>query len=263
MDKIGIIVTTFLRDDLLYKTIQTIINNLPDNCIILIGDQNPTEAKLHTFSQEKVYYYGLPFDYGLSASRNFLVQEAQKLKCNYILLSADSIEFTKKYDFESIISFLESNKDYGLIGLSDDSIPWNVNMELIPKKHWQLDISHTEKIIYNNIEFLPCDMCGNFFLAKIECLLENKWNNDLKLAEHEAFFWELKKLNKWKVFYTDYIVSKHIIAHNESQYNSYRQRIYTEFRKKLQEIYNITGWVTYTPDLIKVFNNYKRTHKCR
>ena len=43
--KIAILITTFLRDKLLYKTIQSIINNYPKDCIILIADQGYTDSE--------------------------------------------------------------------------------------------------------------------------------------------------------------------------------------------------------------------------
>ena len=256
MDKIAIIITTFLRDNLLYKTIQTIMNNLPEKCIILIGDQNPTEQKLHQYSLKNIYYYGLPYDCGLSFSRNYLVEKAACLGIDYVLISADSIPFNKKYDFNPIIEFLKQNENYGLVGLSDNSLPWNVDMKLIPGAHWALDIPRKSPLFYQDSKFQPCDMVGNFFLAKTECLLENKWKNELKLCEHESFFYDLS-LTKWKVFYTDYIVAQHIIAHTEPLYDSYRKRIYGEFRTKLQEIYGIKGWVTYSSDLKQAFARWK------
>jgi glycosyltransferase involved in cell wall biosynthesis len=135
MDKIAILITTFLRDNLLYKTLQSIVDNYSDNLIILIADQGYHSQEKDTTieyykSQIPLEYYQLPFDCGLSFARNFLVQKVSEMNIPYCLISADSIQFINKYNFQSIIDFLESNSSYGLVGfdLEESKCPWEFYM---------------------------------------------------------------------------------------------------------------------------------------
>ena len=88
-----------------------------------------------------------------------------------------------------------------------------------------------------------CDICRNFFLAKTETLLRVKWDEDLKLCEHEDFFWRYKQAG-YKVYWTGDISGKYI-DFKPPEYVKMRTRMYTVFRKVLQKKYGIRGWVIY------------------
>jgi len=245
MSKIAILYTAFLRDGLMYKTIQSIVQNNTSNCIILIGDQNPTEQKLHELSSEGVYYYGLPFNCGLSYARNYLVAKAKMLGTDYCLLMADSINLEEPLSkLNDLIPFFETYPDYGIIGLNlKGRVSWQWDIDLIPNKHFYLSKPKKEYITFNGIKFQPLDVVKNFFLAKTDILLDCMWDNELALLEHEDFFWRLKQMGI-KVAYTEYYSASHIYDRPE-EYNNYRKRMYSEFKRKLQQKYGISGWVTY------------------
>lgn len=255
--KIAIIYTTFLRDKLMYQTVQSILDNFPNDCILLIGNQSykTDTERLDGFSNFNVNndnpchfpisYYNLPFDCGLSYSRNFLVKKAQELGCKYVLITADSIKFTKKYNFELIINFLKEKEKRGIVGLGlDNRQYWIYNMELIPGKFFKLNKDNLKAVNSQGIQFTSCEVVANFFLAKTQCLIDNQWDNELKLVEHEDFFWRLKQNTNWKVYYTDYIKAQYI-NQKPKKYLEFRQRMYTEFKQKMQKKYGITGWLQY------------------
>lgn len=248
--RIAICLTSFLRDNLLYTTLQSIADFLPENCIVLIADQgySSSEKTLNCdyFSSlmtcERLF---LSFDCGLSSARNQLVERAQALNYDYCLITADSIQFTDKYDFIPYISFLESNVDYGIVGFNlNNRQAWEGELELILNSNFlvkQLNIETASFISYQNIKFYNCSVVRNFFLAKTQCLLDNRWDDDLKLCEHEDFFWRLKQ-TKWKVFYTDSLSARYVKSQNK-EYNEYRQRMYSEFKTLLMRKYKLSGWV--------------------
>ena len=73
LPKIAILMTTFLRNELANKTIQTILPQLSDDCILLIADQNKPEQQLTLDSNwNHIFYCSLPYDCGLSFVRNYL-----------------------------------------------------------------------------------------------------------------------------------------------------------------------------------------------
>jgi len=253
---IAIIYSTFLRDELMYQTVQSILDNFLNNCILLVGNQSyKTDGeRLNGFSNFcanndnpchfPIEYYNLPFDCGLSYARNFLVQKAKSLGCKYCILTADSIKFTEKYNFEPIINFLEEKDNRGIVGLGlDNRQYWVYNMELIPGHFFKLNKDNLKIINSQGIEFISCEVVANFFLAKTQCLIDNPWDNNLKMAEHEDIFWRLKQ-TKWKVYYTDYIKAQYI-NNKPTEYLKFRQRLYSEFKQKLQQKYKISGWLKY------------------
>jgi len=245
-NKIAIIYTTFLRNKLSLETIQSIQPYLSEKMILLIGDQNKVGQGInHKYTNCKhTIYYELPFDCGLSYGRNYLVQIAQKMGIKYCLLTADSIKFTEKYNFDPIINFLEEKEERGIVGFELlDRQYWVYNIDLIPGLFFKLTKNNLKVVNNQEIQFTGCEVITNFFLAKTKCLIDNKWDNELKLAEHEDFFWRLKQ-TKYKVFWTNYIKAQYINQKN-TEYNKYRRRLYYEFKQKLQQKYSITGWLQY------------------
>jgi len=252
--KIGIILTTFLRDDLMYKVVQSIFDNWNQEYELFIGNQsydnnedriNSTIKFMSSFGNHyhKLHYYTLPYDCGLSFARNYLVKEAHKQGCEYCFLTADSYMF-EKYDFRIITQFLESDKDNAIVGFVErgKSDPyWKWDMKLVSKKHFLLTKPKRDIIEYKNYKFQPVDVCQNFFLAKTNVLIENQWDNELKLTEHEDFFYRLQQTN-YKIFFNNSIKCQYIKNKPEA-YSLKRKRIYNIYKKILQEKYNLSGWL--------------------
>ena len=255
-NKIGIILTTFLRDDLMYKIVQSVLDHWNKDYILFVGNQSyqTDEERMKGFSnfglnitnisRVDVRYYNLPYDCGLSYARNYLVQKAHEAKCNYIFLTADSYEF-RDYDFSKLIEFLESNKDNGIIGFVEENKPdpnWKYDLELVPNNCFLLKKPRRKIIEFKSLKFQPCDVVQNFFLAKTETLLKCSWDNELKLTEHEDFFYRLKNETSYKVYFNDSIRCKYINK-KPKDYSEKRQRIYNVYKLKLQDKYKITSWI--------------------
>jgi len=233
--KIAMCLTTFLNDNSLACSVASILNNWNMKYMLLIGDQCPSDEKANVYSN--FMYYDLPYDCGLSYSRNFLVQKAKELNCDYCLITADNIYFTQQYDFSPIIDFLESDPNNGIVGLNI-SYRWMYNLS-IENKEWKL-IPNVELKRYKEIDYYRYDLIPNFFIAKIQCLLDNKWDDNLKMSEHLDFFWRLKINTNYKVYYTNYINAKRIPC-REGDYGKMRQRHLTnEFRSLAWAKYGLT-----------------------
>ena len=257
---VAILITTFLRDSLLFSTIQSIVNNYPKNSIVLIADQGyaseEKEKRIKYFkAQIPLEYYRIPFDSGLSFGRNFLIQKAHEKNIPYTLISADSIQFTGEYDFSPIIEFLEQNEKRGLVGfeLNGSKCPWE----------WKIEItlngiklfSSTEFIEENGITYKKCDICRNIFLAKTKSLL-NLYDEEQKLCEHELAFIEYKKRGH-EIYWTDNLTFKRHSPRNSTEYETYRKRL-GDFQKSMRQKLGISSWVIYSPEARQEINEYKR-----
>lgn len=261
--KIAVLVTTFLRDNLLYKTLQTIVDNYPKNCIVLVADQGyADEEKDITIdyykSQMPLEYFKLPFDSGLSLARNFLVNRAKEMNIPYVLIGADSIQFTQPYDFQPFIDFLELDNKRGIVGfdLQGSKCPWEFIMELSDKGIKLL--SSSNYIEFGGIKYKKVDICRNIFLAKTNSIID-LWDNELKLSEHEDAFITYKKRGH-EVYWTNSISFKRISTNTSEEYQSYRKRL-NDYQKLLKQKLNISGWVIYSPEAMKEIQQYKKEHK--
>lgn len=233
MPNVAVIITTFLRDNLLYKCLQSIVNNYTPNLKVFVADQgyNDDEKNItidYYKSQLDLEYFKIPFDSGLSYGRNFLVQKAVDYNIPYCLIIADSIHFSQSYDFSSFIDFLESDKSYGLIGfeLLNSKCAWEFLLKIENRTLYYLPANNY--IIHNQIQYKKVDICRNCFLAKTKAVL-NLWDNEMKLSEHTVSFIELQKRN-YKVFWTDTISFQRNSPRPSKEYESYRKRT-QEYRK--------------------------------
>lgn len=255
MDKIAIIYTTFLRDRLMKQTLTSILQYWQENYTLLVGNQNKTSADglRWSFSKE-ICNWKLPYDCGLSYARNYLIQKAHEMGIKYCLVTADSIQFTEKYDFQPVIDFLESDPNYCKVGFNIENRQ-NFTYDLdISKVYNKFIVKKTTRspILANNTPYIPCDMCCNFFMAKTEHLVKIPYDNDLKLCEHEDHCYRLKQAG-FKTFWTPYINSEYI-NDKPDEYKQMRNRLYTEFRGILKKKYGFDpegSWLVYNHKLPK------------
>lgn len=248
MNNVAILYTTFLRNGLAFKTIQSIQPTLSDNISLFIGDQNANDNKINPNPNwHFTFVTPLEFDCGLSASRNYLVEWAKITSFKYCLITADSIQFDYKYNFTPIIEFMEKN-NVDKVGFQlKNRVKWEFDLALIPEKCFYLSKAKESPIVYNNIQYQKVDICKNFFIATTESLMAVPWDNNLKLLEHED--WSLRyKQAGYKTYATDYISATYI-NEKPAEYLKYRQRMYSEFQELLRKKYNLSGWVEYEEGL--------------
>jgi len=243
---IGIILTTFLRDNLFFKTVQSIIDFYPGDSILLIADQGYHSAEKDIFidyvkSQIPCEYYALPFDIGKSSARNYLVNIAKQKNIPYILVSSDNIQFTQPYDFQPIIEFLESDINNGIIGFNIN-YKWMYDLEIKNKRFHLIKANHP--VEYKKIKLWQFDLVPQFFLTKTQVLIDNPWNPEFDHCdEHIPFFWDLKTKTIYKSYWTNSVSAKRTSGGSD-EYNQYRSRCTSkEGRKIVQTHYGLTDWI--------------------
>jgi len=238
-NKIGILITTFCRDELLDKAVKSVSENLhTDDYELIIVDQHASTKKATLYSH-LFNYSSVPFNSGLSFGRNYGVQKAKELGCEYVLIASDSFLFNKS------IKELNKCKHMMEIGMKD-----LMGFELQNCCGWEaklsLDITGFTLDFIDKSEdrqFYKCDIVRNFFLATTDSLLDVKWDNNLKLAEHEDFFHRYKKAG-YKVCWTDAIIAEKM-TDRPNEYLGYRKQNFEEGLQYLIKKYKTTGWVNY------------------
>jgi len=239
-----------MRDELLKQTVDNVVKYLPDNSFIYVADQGLETTVKSTyfknlFSQTgRVFYFTLPYDCGLSYARNFLVEKAKLTGMDFCFISADSLQFSSKPDFTDIISGMVEEKN-ALVGFDiEKRIPWEWNIELRPNDcFWLSKVKEEDIITHGDIVIKKVQMCRNFFIAKTEALYNIKWDNELKLAEHEDFFYRFKQ-GGYKCIWTNLIKGRYI-EYKPEDYLKMRDRMYHTFQYIMLKKYNITQWMKY------------------
>jgi GT2 family glycosyltransferase len=241
MIKVGIILTSIERDKSLFKAIQSILDNLQEDWMIILGYQSKT--KTLEFSHPQVYSYELPYNCGISTARNDLIVKAYALGCTHVILTADSILFNESMkQIGYLVSKLNEN-NYDLVGLDlENRIKWEANLQLIPNESFQLDfIDSKEK---EKDVLVPCDIVRNFWLARIEALVKVPYDEQLIMVEHEDWFYRFK-LAGYKVCCTSYCSGRYNKDENTPIYDEIRSQNFRIGKQRLLKKYNLKSWVVY------------------
>lgn len=212
--KVTAIIKTFERQECVNDLIDSIKYYYPDLPIIVADDsRNPVP-------RQDVEYYILPFDSGLSKGRNFLVS---KVKTPYVLLLDDDFYFIKETKLEKLLQVLE-NSDLDIVGGR-----WIMKTKGRFKIHSYEGKLILEDGVLRHIKesygkAFGCDLFDiihNFFLARTDTLRRYTWDEELKVKEHEDFFFNHK--GKIKVALHPEVFVYHR-KHRAKFYNEFRHR---------------------------------------
>lgn len=241
MDDLTIVIKTLDRYICLKPLLKSIIkkyNNIP----ILVGDDSLKSCKKQIekdFPNANIEVYELPHDCGLSFGRNYLVK---KVKTEYFCLCDDDFIFDNKTDLETALNILKEKeldiiggymRNYKIINSPKDRIikvvqkllRYELPTNYIGNFKEENNILTINYRIHDFPEYEKVEIVNNFFIAKTKVILNNLWDNDLKLQEHTAFFYEAKKKNV-KVGFTNKLSVRHCPIQN-FKYKNYRTRNYT------------------------------------
>ena len=206
---IAIGIKTFMREETLFKTIDSIEKHFPYSYRLYIADDSGS------ISEEKEYLYQrlgvrghvvirLPFNSGLSFGRNAIVQ---RVKEEYVLIMDDDICLTDSKSIEKMKQVLDSSEDIGLCagmiylpngdGFGGHNYSRGIMLE-IDKGALYRHSSRGKLAKANGVLFNYADQVVNFFLAKRAIFKSVTWDSRIKIEfEHIDFFLQLKKTH-WK-----------------------------------------------------------------
>jgi len=257
--KIGILITTFLRNDLLQQCLNALSLYWNEDYYFIVVDQNQSSCldSIILPTNIKGEFIKTEFDIGALKARNIAIKRFHELNIPFILMSADSIIFKDKYDFTVIQEFLNKESDRFLCGFNiKHRIAWECDMQ--KKDCFHLDIPRRKIVEYKNIKFQPVDLCRNFFLAKTNLLINSLYDEDRKMADHETSFWRWKE-KEYKCYYTDNIEANYVL-NRPNEYNKMRNR-FGEIRRIMMQKYNLSEWVKYSSELIEHWNEWRKNEK--
>lgn len=256
MDEVTFIIKTFERPYCVKRLVKSIFQKYPDAKILIADDSAQTckEYFKNKYPNKDITVYELEEDQGLSFGRNYLVD---RVNTDYFVLLDDDFVFDSKTDIEKGLSiFKEKNLDIlggyirnyvmrdGIVSLIKLTIQNIIKYNKPANYLGKFKYSENDKILYierikNQFpNYIETDIVLNFFIAKTEVIRNyNRWDDELKLQEHTAFFYKAKK-NGLRVGFSNVFSVQHKPM-RVNQYGEYRNRDYTQVFMRKYDIYKI------------------------
>lgn len=189
LQKVTAIIKTFERPEKVINLHRSLRAFYPHMKIVIVDDSN---LPINEGWDNNTKYIHTSYDIGLSAGRNLAVSQVET---PYILLLDDDFIFTRKTKIENFVKILE-NTDFQIVAgnvldFGKKNIVFKGIMS-VENDTLVLDSYKKGKKIGN---FTCYDYVLNFFLVRTQTVMNYPWDNDLKIREHEEFFWRLKQNN--------------------------------------------------------------------
>ena len=181
------VIKTFERPYKLLDLVASIRRYYPLLPIVIVDD---SAKKLSSRWDKKTKYVPVAYDVGLSKGRNIVLRE---VKTPYSLLLDDDFIFTADTKLALLVDVLE-NHHFDLVAgevIDYGTTPrlFSGEMKILKDKlHLIFHPRGKHAEVYPKLDFVI-----NFFLAKTKILRKFPWDKDLKIREHEVFFWNLKQ----------------------------------------------------------------------
>ncbi|MEJ8571478.1 sulfotransferase family 2 domain-containing protein [Microbaculum marinum] len=227
--EIGIVIPTIMRFDSLRRLVLSIRKHYGNDIEIQVGVQGTEDRSLREFGRRyRLNLHFLPEDFGVAATRNFLVRQVSR---PFVLLCDDDFAFHELTNIEGAWSLLQARPDISIVGGLLDDVTQN-DRGRAERQNW---INYANFISYDRtqrrVTFLPCeyvececypwdkgsfhfcDTVQNFFLAR-KSLFDDEslhWDERIKFqGEREDFFLTLfEKGHKGIVFYSGMVAEHH------------------------------------------------------
>lgn len=247
--EVAVGIKTFLREELLFKTLDAIEKHFPLSYRLYIAD----DGKI---SDEKEYRYQkleanghviikLPFNCGISVGRNEIVKKVIE---DYVLIMDDDIVVQDSKSIVNMKSVLDSSEDIGICS----GMLFSKNGDYMANENYQkglcFEIDRGLLFRYPSMKklhktngslFVYADQVVNFFLAKKTVFDDIKWDNRIKVEwEHIDFFLRLKE-TKWKVAVCFNTKAIHMNQLDDQAYNYYRRSSSNNYFNQKHKIHNV------------------------
>lgn len=193
----AILVTTFLRDDLLARCVRSVREYYPD-VPLYIGDNGyATDEKKLLCRECEATYLTMPFDVGVSGVRNRAL--AQMPRFRYVVVVEDDVVFEARTNLALLREVLdevpEAGLAAGLLVRADGTEQHYEAMTRIDRECHRIEGVKTPewRTTRAGVRFFLCDLTLNVFMVRGDVLDEVKWDEQFKACfEHSDFFLRLK-----------------------------------------------------------------------
>lgn len=246
-NNICILIKTFERKGSLIRLLRS-LEKAGCRLSILIADDSKYPYKneiIRRFTSLEIHYYTLPFDSGLSAGRNALLEKTKK---PFFLLFDDDFAWHKNTDLAAALKIMEEQQlDIG--GgtfqnlLSVTTIKRLARILLTPALAWRyfnqipIESAHIGNFVIENKDciltisnkqpedslFCSCDLVNNFFIGRTASIQKiGGWDENLKVGEHEDFFLRAKLGGLRTAFLQGFFIKHYPVS--DKNYLAFRER---------------------------------------
>jgi hypothetical protein len=229
---IALAFATIGRPDLAQRLIRSVRRVYPELRIYVADQSQRVEEMLGFYDQHDIRLVRMPFDAGVCASRNRLVEEMEE---DYFLLCDDDFVFWPETRFSDAVSVLEAYSDIGVVGgrLLNTSVPshvyeqhWEMYFQYDPRNRLLITIPMYHLIPVTrragDIEVFLCDSVLNFAVFRRSMFSDSiRWDERYKSnGEHEDFYLNLKLNSAHKVAYLPSMTAEHCNPFGHQRYAS-------------------------------------------
>jgi len=226
-------IKTFERPDCLARALASIRKVYPHIPILIADDSRSPQESLS--SMDGVSVLPMPFDSGMSAGRNHMVSACQT---PFIVLMDDDFIFTEETDLGKLVQTLVDGPY--------DIAAGHLRLEGGREQHYEGFMVSRDKTLYlfraeAKGDPIPCEIVLNFFAARIDALRRCQWDEELKICEHEDYFWRAKGAGI-RVAYTPGVWAWHQ-REKPGEYGKYRNLRIRDMRGRAMEKHGWTDMV--------------------
>ncbi|MBN8675689.1 MAG: glycosyltransferase [Chitinophagales bacterium] len=263
-DNICLLIKTFERKGSLIRLLCS-LEKAGCRLSILIADDSKYPYKKEItgrFSSLDIQYYTLPFDSGLSAGRNALLE---KTKTPFFLLFDDDFAWNNKTNLAAALKTMEEQQlDIG--GGTFHNLPSGTTVKrlvrilLNPTLAWRyfnqipLASAHIGNFVVENNNctlaisnkqpedslFCSCDLVNNFFIGRTASIQKiGGWDVDLKVGEHEDFFLRAKLDGLRTAFLPGFVIKHYPVS--DKNYLAFRERA-VEFKTQFIQKFGFNSY---------------------
>lgn len=187
-------VKTFKRPNCVRRLLDSIYYHYPEMAVVVVDDSK--EPSIDPDDYPNVTYSRMPFDSGLGAGRNQMID---LVKTKYCLYLDDDFVFTEASKIEKFRAILETDKVDLVGGFVEEK---RGGSRHVRKYHGRVKVDKNGKLVYwradygtdsvqfegEQLKFKLVDITLNFFLARTALLQKVKWDPKLKINTHSDFF---------------------------------------------------------------------------
>lgn len=218
-------VTSFIRYEKTEQCLRSIWKFWPNASVILADNGNKDLSLEHLCPHTgRFRYVKLPFDEGLSACRNAIID---RVSTPFLLQMEDDFIVDERCNVAAMLDILHQAQDIGVVGGQHESgyragmrIPIPTVLEHCATKRIDLPKVRTA----NGNEYFYSEFASNFALFRMEMFQDHRWDESLKLGEHIEFYLRVKEANRWVVASTFASQIGHDKEDRKGDYSFYRRR---------------------------------------
>ncbi len=233
MSDIAFCITTMERPAALEAMLLSIAEHQPDAPVYIADQSRDVDAASYDALASRLLESGLrrrpelhrlPFDCGLSAARNHLVESTPE---KYKLILDDDFRFTRRTDAAALARLLEAVPEAGAVGGGvgrDGRIPHRGTMLVREGKTLRQLPARGPEEEQHDLRFMRVDCVPNFVLFRAEVFERIRWDPALKIAgEHIDFFLRFQE-TPFKVLYSPETTVDHQPRQLQPDYRRLRWR---------------------------------------